>query len=253
MYMDMKTFVINSRLEYREFLVSDSAINKFYQMDNPGVAFNTIPDACMDLQFVEEDGKYVPYACGSFLESTDSPTGHHAHCFGVKFNPGMVPKCMKSIASELIGNRKRMDEQEWLLELAEKLFVADCLEDKIQIFQKEFPFEEQICEGNRLVEHAMKRIREENGCMNIASLAQEMGYNQKYMDRVFHGETGMTMKKYATIIRLQAAIHYLQEGKWDEVYEKLGYYDQSHFIKEFKKYTSLTPSQFSRKKKNAIV
>ena len=99
----------------------------------------------------------------------------------------------------------------------------------------------------------MKRIREENGCMNIASLAQEMGYNQKYMDRVFHGETGMTMKKYATIIRLQAAIHYLQEGKWDEVYEKLGYYDQSHFIKEFKKYTSLTPSQFSRKKKNAIV
>ena len=86
MYMDMKTFVINSRLEYREFLVSDSAINKFYQMDNPGVAFNTIPDACMDLQFVEEDGKYVPYACGSFLESTDSPTGHHAHCFGVKFN-----------------------------------------------------------------------------------------------------------------------------------------------------------------------
>lgn len=31
-----------------------------------------------------------------------------------------------------------------------------------------------------------------------------------------------------------------------EIYERLGYYDQAHFIKDFKKNTSLTPSRFER-------
>ena len=52
--------------------------------------------------------------------------------------------------------------------------------------------------------------------------------------------------EYAEIIRIQKAIYYLQNSLTYEIYERLGYYDQAHFIKDFKKNTSLTPSRFER-------
>ena len=111
----------------------------------------------------------------------------------------------------------------------------------------------EFAKENCFVSYAMKRIREENGSLNIAALSSEIGYSQKYLDRIFRAETGLTMKKYATIIRIQAAIRYLQEDRWDEVYEILGYYDQSHFIKDFKRYTCMTPRQFCRVNQKMIV
>ena len=38
----------------------------------------------------------------------------------------------------------------------------------------------------------------------------------------------------------------MQNSLTYEIYERLGYYDQAHFIKDFKKNTSLTPSRFER-------
>ena len=61
------------------------------------------------------------------------------------------------------------------------------------------------------------------------------------------------MKKYATIIQMQTAIKYIQEGYMDDIYEKLGYYDQSYFIKKFKKYTSMTPREYYKKNTFNIV
>lgn len=248
-----KTFTTGAQLEYRESLVENRTIMKYYELDNPGVAFHMIPDACMDIQFVRENDRLVPYACGSFLESADSPTGQCSYCFGIKFNPGMLPACMRFIAADLICNRKRMDECQWLWELGDKLRKAASFEAKIRLFEAEFPFEEQFAKENCFVSYAMKRIREENGSLNIAALSSEIGYSQKYLDRIFRAETGLTMKKYATIIRIQAAIRYLQEDRWDEVYEILGYYDQSHFIKDFKRYTCMTPRQFCRVNQKMIV
>ena len=54
------------------------------------------------------------------------------------------------------------------------------------------------------------------------------------------------MKKYAGIIRIQKAIYYLQNNLTYEIYERLGYYDQAHFIKDLKKNTSLTPNKFGK-------
>ena len=41
-------------------------------------------------------------------------------------------------------------------------------------------------------------------------------------------------------------IYYLQNNLTYEIYERLGYYDQAHFIKDFKKNTSLTPNKFGK-------
>ncbi len=52
------------------------------------------------------------------------------------------------------------------------------------------------------------------------------------------------MKKYSDIIRAQTAITYLNSTNLMDVIIDLGYYDQAHFIRDFKQYTSLTPKSF---------
>lgn len=253
--MNIKSFTIDFKLNYQEYYYNAGQINKFYEIENSGAncSISTIPDACLDLRFVKENEKLVIYACGSFLKCDKTPMGKKHWCFGVRFNPGAIPLILRDDVMDLISSRKILDGISWLDELAKKLDAAASFEERIAIFGDEFPFEKQFSKENQIVEYVKKRVREERGCVNIAELADEMKYNQKYMDRVFRKETGLTMKKFATIIRVQTAIRYLQEGRTDDVYERLGYYDQSYFIKEFKKNTSVTPRQFCEENRISIV
>lgn len=244
--MNMKTFAIDSKLNYEEFYCGAGQINKYYEIENPGTKskISTIPDACLDIQFAYKNGRFKIYACGSFMESDKSPTGKQDWCFGVKFNPGAVPEMIRDSVMELIGSRKVLDGIPWLDQLAGEILAAHSFWERVDVFEEKFPFDEQFEKENQIVEYVKSKIQESHGCIHIAKMAEEMQYNQKYMDRVFRTETGFTMKKFAMIIRIQTAIGYLLDGRTDDVYEMLGYYDQSYFIKEFKKNTSMTPRQF---------
>lgn len=244
--MNIKTFVVDQKLNYQEHLSQGIYVNKYYQIERSNVAmkFNTIPDACVDLQFTKEQGKAVVYACGSFLESNVSPSSQYSWCFGVKFNPSKYPGLVRGNMEELIEGHKIIEDCPWIDEIADRICSAAAFEDRVQIFEESFPFESQFSGMNPMVEAIMEQIEKAHGYINIADIAEDFQYNQRYLVRVFHKSTGLSMKKYATIIQIQTAIRYLQEGREDEVYEKLGYYDQSYFIKKFKKYTSMTPREY---------
>ena len=88
----------------------------------------------------------------------------------------------------------------------------------------------------------------QEGCVKMAQIADNMKYSQHYINCEFKKKMGFSLKQYSEIIRLQSAIMYLEKENVDFVYDKLGYYDQAHFIKEFKKFTLLTPQNYLRKK-----
>lgn len=253
--MNIKTFVIDQKLNYQEHYCNDKYVNKYYEIENTGVAINlnTIPDACVDFQFACLKGKNVIYASGSFLQSKRSPTSHYSWCFGVKFNPGKYPLLVREIILNLIEKHRVIDNCPWLNAIAEDIYKASSFQERTEIFEERFPFESQFGGSNSMVDTIMDHIEKTHGMISIAEIAKKLQYNQRYMGRVFHGATGLTMKKYATIIRIQTALRYLQKGRVDEVYETLGYYDQSYFIKEFKTYTSMTPRQYCKKNGMDIV
>ena len=67
-----------------------------------------------------------------------------------------------------------------------------------------------------------------------------------YVSKRFKEAVGCTMKTYASIIRTQNAIRFLSDSRYRgvtglDIGTGLGYYDQSHFDREFKKYTTLVP------------
>lgn len=91
-------------------------------------------------------------------------------------------------------------------------------------------------------------IVQHKGNISISRLTQLTGYNERKLERAFTEYIGVSPKKFSNIIRLHVFLKYLRAGAADSNLTPIGYdagyYDQPHMIREFKKYTGLTPTQY---------
>ena len=367
--MNLKTYYMDKSINYQESLCEDEMIQKYYLIRNPEhVSFVTIPDGCVDIQFMFRENKKTACISGSPVTPRNSLYTNQDWIFGIKLNPGVLPVAMSQDAigipecyiditeqegimdilcgleklasasgnSELeklasVSGNRRLEKlasasgnsaleklasasgNSGLEKLAsasgnrrlEKLASASgnsasvknadatlnisvspdmlvsqdihispdltvsrdthispdltvsrdthispdlpVLSDMISLTT---PIVKRMISGckNPLVSNALHEILHQEGCVKMAQIADNMKYSQHYINREFKKNTGFSLKQYSEIIRLQSAITYLEKENVDFVYDKLGYYDQAHFIKEFKKFTLLTPQNYLRKK-----
>lgn len=99
-------------------------------------------------------------------------------------------------------------------------------------------------EGNAIVNYAVNFISSMQGLASIKELEKKTGYSKRYLDLLFKEYLGISPKTLATITRFQHFYKSSGATGIENIYDL--YYDQSHFIKEFKRYTGHTPLQFSR-------
>lgn len=79
-----------------------------------------------------------------------------------------------------------------------------------------------------------------------SAIMAKTNYSYSTLERYFKKETGLTPKKYQSLQRYKYAVEEIystQNIDWMHYVNKYGYYDQSHFIKEIKRYTTFTPAQ----------
>lgn len=244
--MNYKTFYISGSLGYKEAKINQSVINKVYEIQNPEkTEILAIPDGCIDLQYVKKDGKAWYQLCGSFDKGQISELSNYEYCFGVKFNPGKIGSIVN--AKEYIGKRYTIYEELNIDDLKNGIRRTDHLgfEEKVAYVCEHFP-KITPTEEIEIIQYVVERVNEGKGAVNIGELIENMGYSHCYTERLFKREIGFSIKKYSNIIRLQSAIEYLNRQRKEEIYEKLGFYDQSHFINEFKKFTSMTPKYYEQ-------
>lgn len=81
---------------------------------------------------------------------------------------------------------------------------------------------------------------------SLDNIRQHTKYSNSTIERRFKAETGINPKQFSTLKRFKSAIAYLVATKntnWMDYVVRYGYFDQSHFIKEIRKFTGLSPSQ----------
>jgi AraC-like DNA-binding protein len=97
-----------------------------------------------------------------------------------------------------------------------------------------------------MVEHFVRRIHAERGAGAIAPWARELEVDARTLERKFSAWIGMAPKTYARIVRFKHSYHRLitqSPQSRPAVLQYLeGYYDQSHFNKDFKYFTGVAPS-----------
>lgn len=132
-----------------------------------------------------------------------------------------------------------------LAELHSMLFPFKDEQDLTRRLDKHFLLLRQSAGANPLASE-LKHIFESNGSITIAELCRLEGKNERQLQRLFKRYIGLSPKYYARIIRFNYIFQLLKEKKmsWMELVFRSGYYDQSHFIRDFKRFTGEDPSSY---------
>lgn len=100
---------------------------------------------------------------------------------------------------------------------------------------------------DRIVTSTVETILTANGQLSVNELSEKNKVSRRQLSRKFASDIGLSPKQLSKTIRLQATLKTLLANKatklTDLAYEN-EFYDQAHFIKDFKEFTGLTPKEF---------
>lgn len=136
-------------------------------------------------------------------------------------------------------------------ELQERLEQSDSMEAMAHLvdhfFKRKIVMQSPLHAMVSCTTHWMLR---RNGIFTAAELMGHTGWQQRSLERAFNDAVGLSPKKLGGIIRLH---HYLggvrdlkAKGKLTALAYDAGYYDQAHLIREFRRFTGLTPGSYTR-------
>jgi AraC-like DNA-binding protein len=117
-----------------------------------------------------------------------------------------------------------------------------------------FDFLEQVVEKNKAVAdpgmvHASCSLLQSNGKTPLPSLMRILNLSPRTFERRFGQYIGVSPKLFSRISQFQAALKHLQSGKFDKLSDiayRYGYADQSHFIRNFSRFTGLSPLRWQK-------
>ncbi|GCE29010.1 AraC family transcriptional regulator [Dictyobacter alpinus] len=81
----------------------------------------------------------------------------------------------------------------------------------------------------------------------ISELSGQLGLSSRHFNRLFQHEVGMAPKVFCRVQRFQQIIHQLRREQtvdWLDLALRCGYYDQAHFIHDFRAFCGLTPGMY---------
>lgn len=99
---------------------------------------------------------------------------------------------------------------------------------------------------------AVELIIENKGKLDLKNIQNEVGISERTLQRYFRTKVGLSPKYYSRIIRFSHIFKLVQSESlnWSDIVFLTGFYDQSHFIKNFKEFTGDYPSKYSFFEKN---
>jgi AraC-like DNA-binding protein len=174
---------------------------------------------------------------------------HQPHMMGVQFQPGGSFPFFAPPAGDF-QNRQVSLEDVWGSDaerLHQRLVQAPAPEDKFAILEAAL-----IASAPRgfsrhpAVAMALSRLAR-TGATSVAALAAEAEMSHKKFIRLFTAEVGFTPKRYLRVARFQRVlenIHAAPDVDWSDAVEMGGYFDQSHFIRDFREFSGFTPSDY---------
>lgn len=170
--------------------------------------------------------------------------------FGADFKPGGLRRFLDMPMWEFANESPELESISYSTfhELAERMVNASSIGEQISIVEAFLL--NQLDKVNAIqatVMEALYTINKTSGSIKISELAAGLFVSERNLRRLFNEHVGVSPKTLCRITRLQNVIRQCTEYKQLDfliaAYDN-GYFDQSHFIKDFKEFCGYTPGQY---------
>lgn len=182
----------------------------------------------------------------------DSKKAVRTHFIGVKFKPCAITHFFKMNASDLANSVMSIDEMEdnklgLLYEtLADEHDLGSIKHLLSTYFFGKIGFAKSTLTEKR-AGYATNFIVKRRGNVKLKELCEVLSVDKRTLSRDFGRYVGIGPKEYAMIIRMNWIYRVFNRSNckfYDDGVFEYGYYDQSHFLKDFKKYFGMNPSTY---------
>ena len=170
---------------------------------------------------------------------------------GVEFNPRGAYRFFR-LPLNSIQNQIHSIEDLWGnlgTGLVRAIQYGQTVSEKIHLLQQFLIQQLGLHDEDPIFEYCVESIFASKGKIPVKELERKTGYSSRWLNMKFQHKLGVSPKNLASIVRFkqyyQAWINGDEKHFFKNDYYEL-YYDQSHFIKDFKRFTGLPPTQFER-------
>ncbi|HCL55525.1 MAG TPA: hypothetical protein DHW82_00745 [Spirochaetia bacterium] len=204
-----------------------------------------LPDNCVDIVF--DLKKRSSYVAGLWDKTSDFVISGGRDFAGIRFLPKAIPFLLKTNALELTNrcslyngfetasvcpNLKTMVEK--VLNLNNYQTILEIFNDELLRFFSDFTIHPKL---SGMLDLILKRY----GNIRIEKLSDLFFVSEKQISRYFKHDIGISPKKFIRIVRFQSQLKFLLASGKNFQKPDLGYYDQSHMIKDFQSFLNQSP------------
>lgn len=262
--------------EYKPDKMLESYIKCYYVLEyghDSMVEDQAFATGCIELMFTLEGNTWQPKRNNTFsntspvelwgqvLQPLTFRTSGYNLVFGVRFYPATAAFFLKEDISHfndtvvdlssVVGNT--------VTELHARLQEAPSTAQRIRLaddfFSKKLTESPKLITKINLVQQVMAELSHKDFFDNIEHVATRYGITSRYLQKIFLRHTGLTPKLYTKINRFQNSLVLMGQSQHTltSVAYASGYFDQSHFIREFRSFTGFAPSAFEPSSSTAIL
>ncbi len=109
-----------------------------------------------------------------------------------------------------------------------------------------FLFQRFMRNKHTVIDKALNEIIDSNGFVSIDALSKNAWLSMAQFRKRFNEEVGMSPIRYSKIVRVNHAVQKLKcmDRSMTDIAYAMGYFDQSHFIKDFKAIVGISPKRY---------
>ncbi len=224
-------------------------IECFWEHKNPikKVEHTILPDGFFELIAEFKNGiLFNIYIKGIHTEPLNITLQKNQTIYGIRFKYIAAEYFFKKPITELLNKTKSLPLDFWNLnKLSDNQFDQFISDISYQL--------------NNYINHTkqfdirktkLSNLIYQSNIFSVENLSQKVGWSSRQINRYFTTQVGMPLKEYLKIVRCSSSYNYFSHGTFDFI---KGFYDQSHFIKEIKKYCKTTPGMLLKNDNNQFL
>ena len=196
-----------------------------------------IPNGRIDLVWCKtSENNYQVLLMGLETQPKTMPQRNIESFFAISFNPLGLEYVLRESIADFVNTGKELPVGFWD-------FTPEGLNDFNTFCQKATAKIRSLVPAatDPRKRQLFRLIFQSNGTMSIRELSEKVHWSERQINRYFNQQLGISLKAYCNILRFQASLSYIKKGQLAPQSDK--FTDQSHFIKEIKKLSGVSPKE----------